>query len=134
MDQPLSRLQRLPDHLVALAGTDVDRVRQETGRGRQRLAISSHHHEWTTVDVNWVNEAVARSYHPQLQRLADLHVKGVRGRKGLAIEGEEVRLRTIHRHRRIGQPFALEPFLNLQRVLVIGGERWIGRRWIDEER
>lgn len=35
VDHPLAWFERLPDHVVALVWTDIDRVGQETLRGRQ---------------------------------------------------------------------------------------------------
>jgi len=97
-------------------------------------AVSGDDGERSAVDVDRMNEAAVRPDHPHLQRFTDLHHYGVGRRKRLAVEREEVRLPAVHRHRRICQPFTLEPFLNLQRVFVIRGERWIGRGRVDDER
>src|SRR5262245_41866979 len=42
VQQPLPRLTRLPDHVVALAGADVDRVLRPLGGLRHRVAVHCH--------------------------------------------------------------------------------------------
>ena len=134
VDHPLPGLERRPDHVVALAGSDVDRVGLESCRGSQRLAVARHHHERTAVNMHRMNEAAVRPDEPNLERLADFHPDRVGRREGASVDREEVRLATIHRHRRIRQAFAYQPLLKLNRVFVIGAElvRRICR--IDDER
>src|SRR5689334_19965735 len=52
MDQPLAALARLPDHVIALARSDVDRVSQVARRRRNRLAVARHHLERPAMDVH----------------------------------------------------------------------------------
>ncbi len=125
MDEPLARVQGLPNHIISLARADVDRISQKSRLRRQGLAVASHDLKRAAMDVDRMDEAIVGSHQAHLQRLADLHTNGVGSWKSLTVKREVVRLAAIHGHRRIGQAFAFQPFLHHQRIFVIRGETGI---------
>ena len=58
VDQPFAEIERLPDHVVALAGTYINRIGLETRFGRQRLAVARHDSERPAMDVHRMDQAV----------------------------------------------------------------------------
>ena len=102
--------------------------------GRKRLAVARDHHERAAVDVHGVNEAAVRADEANLERFADLHLDHVGRREGAPVDGEIVRLATVHRHRRVRQTFSYQPLLQLNRVFVIGGDLVRGTGRIDDQR
>lgn len=58
VDQPLARLLRLPDSIVALARPDIDGVGKEACGGGNRLAVAGDDLERPATDMHRVDESV----------------------------------------------------------------------------
>lgn len=69
---------------------------------------------------------------PDLHRFADLHFDRVCRGICAAIDGEVVRLASVHWHRGKGQALAQQPFLQLQGVFVIGAQAGVVLGRIDD--
>lgn len=54
VEQPLARFAGRPDHVVALAGADVDHILRELRRRRHRIAVGRRDPERPAVDVHRV--------------------------------------------------------------------------------
>lgn len=115
-------------------GATFHRVGRITRRRRQRFAVDRDHDERAAVDVHRMDEAGVRADEADPDRLADLHPDRVRRRVSPPVDREKVWVRAVHRHRGEGQPFAQQPLLQLDRVLVIGLQRRIGLRRVDDQR
>src|ERR1700730_5165786 len=122
VDEPFPRPTRLPDHIVALPWAHIDRISEITGTLGEYRAIHRHDLKGTTMHVHWMDKVVVRTDEPQLDGLPDPHADGFGRRVSFAVDREIVGQPAFHEHGRIGQPFAFEPFLQLDRILDICSE------------
>ena len=111
VDHPFAWLERRPDYVVALSGSDIDSVSLKASCGRQCLAVAGDHDKRATMNVHRVYEAAVGADEPDLERFAHFHLDCVGRRIGAAIDREVVRHPAFHGHRRIRQAIPHQPLL-----------------------
>ena len=136
MNEPFPWLKNLPDHIVSLTRTDVDRVTQNLLIGTEHLPIDRGDLEGTAMNGYRMNISVIRADEPDASPITDAHVNRHRGRKGFSIDREIVGQRAVHWPCGKGIAFPGEPLLQIdQHVLLIVERRidaWVLR--IDDQR
>ncbi len=134
VDQPLAQLARFPDDIAALAGGDIHGVGKVAGSRFQGLTVHGDYWEMTPVDVHGMDKAITPADEVNFESLTKLHRNGVGGGIRSAGAGEEIRLRTIHRHGGVGESLAHQPFLQLHGVFMLRVKASLRLFWVDNQR
>ena len=93
MNQPFARTTCLPNNIVALPRSDIDRIGFIARAFPERLPVKCHHRERTAMYMHRVHEVIVAADEAQFDRFTHFHFHGFRGGVGFAVDGEIVRQR-----------------------------------------